>query len=119
MATKQLPPTRLDEEALAIIKKYQDQLAAKENGYVRVYPSKAVKHMEELIQNRESLIAVNKEQQHMIEMLKRDLARCNEAVGPVGPTVERVAKRSGGKTSVSLPIEMTGKTLIIAEKKVN
>ncbi len=41
----------------------------------------------------------------------------NETVGSVGMSTERVAKRSGGKTSVSLTDEWTGKTVIITEKK--
>jgi hypothetical protein len=49
MAIKQLPPVRLNPEALTIIKKYQDQLAAKQEGYVRIYPSDAVIEMDMLI----------------------------------------------------------------------
>jgi hypothetical protein len=49
---KQVPPLRLKPEALSIIKKYQDQLAEKASGYVRVYPSDAVIYMDDLIINR-------------------------------------------------------------------
>jgi len=92
MAVKQLPPVRLDPEALAIIKKYQDQIAETTVGYLRVFPSDAVKHMDRLIDKQDD---------------KQE---------PIN-SIEREVKWSGNKAQINMPKEWAGKKVKVIEVK--